>query len=103
MLCSDVIDKEVKEVMLDIDDFKFCGSNGFNFFFFKRVWNVVGFDIIFFMREFFINGICFKFFNYIDVILIFKVIYLFIIKEYIFIIYCCVVYKVIFKIMVRIM
>lgn len=72
MFCEVIIDFEIKNVFFDIDDFKVLGMDGFNVCFFKKVWDIIYYDICEVVREFFKNCVLLKVFNYIVIIFIFK-------------------------------
>ncbi|GKF99457.1 hypothetical protein Tco_0298240, partial [Tanacetum coccineum] len=47
---------EIKGALFSMSDEKAPGSDGFTADFFKKTWNVVGNDVTYAIREFFING-----------------------------------------------
>ncbi|GKA40599.1 RNA-directed DNA polymerase, eukaryota, reverse transcriptase zinc-binding domain protein [Tanacetum coccineum] len=55
-MIGDVTDKEIKEVMFDIDSNKASRPDGFTFEFFKKAWNIVGNDVYLAIKDFFQNS-----------------------------------------------
>ena len=55
-LNRDVTDEEIKLAFFSLNPNKAPGPDGFNGFFFKKAWNVVGKDIIDAIRSFFTSG-----------------------------------------------
>lgn len=46
MLCKNIIVEEIKVVVYFMDDNKVSGVDGFNVYFFKKVWIIIGKDVI---------------------------------------------------------
>lgn len=55
-LCKIVTNIEVKESLWSIKDDKSPWPDGFNSFFFKKTWNIVGKEVILALQDFFSNG-----------------------------------------------
>ncbi|GKC51308.1 hypothetical protein Tco_1074053 [Tanacetum coccineum] len=51
-----ISDKEIKNVMFDINDSKAPGPDGFTAAFFKKAWSIVGKDVCKAVKEFFNSG-----------------------------------------------
>nr|GEW95104.1 RNA-directed DNA polymerase, eukaryota, reverse transcriptase zinc-binding domain protein [Tanacetum cinerariifolium] len=51
----DVSDKEIKDVMFDIEENKAPGPDGYSYVFFKKTWSIIGDDVCNAVKEFFIS------------------------------------------------
>lgn len=59
-LCRMVTEKEIKEALWSIKDDKSPGPDGFNNYFFKKSWSIVGKEICCAVQDFFSNGVMLK-------------------------------------------
>lgn len=55
-LCAPVTEQEIFNALSSIGDNKAPGVDGFNAYFFKRMWGIIKLDIIQVVQEFFFNG-----------------------------------------------
>lgn len=62
-LCQMVTAEKIKKVVWSIGNEKSPGIDGFNSFFFKKTWNIIGRDVIGAIKEFFGSGKLLKQFN----------------------------------------
>ncbi|GJX40071.1 hypothetical protein Tco_0255061 [Tanacetum coccineum] len=51
-MIKEVNNKEIKEALFDIDSLKAAGPKGYNSYFFKKAWNIIGTNICLAVREF---------------------------------------------------
>lgn len=51
-----VTDKEIVDALRSMNDYKAPGSDGFNTFFFKKTWHIIGQDVIRAVKLFFQQG-----------------------------------------------
>lgn len=101
MFCVLIEEKEIFLVLFFIGDNKVLGVDGFNVYFFKRIWEVNKYDIIVVIKEFFLISKFLKVIKYIYVILIFKVKNFSYVKDFRFIVCCFILYNFIFKVIVN--
>lgn len=55
-LCGVAFEQEIKEALWSIRDDKSLGPDGFNNYFFKKAWGIVGKEICMAIKDFFTNG-----------------------------------------------
>lgn len=58
ILDKEVSVQEVQEALWSIKNDKSPGPDGFNSFFFKKSWSIVGPNIIAAIKDYFRNGLC---------------------------------------------
>lgn len=54
MLCFDVFEEEIYRVLFVMDENKIFGIDGFNVCFFKKLWEIIKYDIFVIIKEFFL-------------------------------------------------
>lgn len=99
MLCSVASDQEVKEALWSIKNDKSPGPDGYNSYFFKKTWNIVGKDICLAVKDYFRYGSMLRQANSTSITLIPKGANPQSLNEYRPISCCNVIYKVISKIL----
>ena len=52
-LCKPITSEEVKAALFDMNDLKAPGIDGFNVYFYKHAWSIVGPDIVLDVKHFF--------------------------------------------------
>lgn len=93
-----ITEKEMKETMFSIGDLKTPKEDGYGALFFKASWNTIKEDVIVVVQDFFINERMHKPLNNIIVNLVPKTSKAKHVKDYIHILCCSTMYKVISKI-----
>ena len=100
-LTRPVTDKEIKDTLFDIRDDKAPGPDGFSSAFFKKAWNIIGFDVCEAVKEFFRSGRLLKQINHAAVVLVPKNANASRVEDFRPISCCNVVYKLISKIIAQ--
>ncbi|XP_060190863.1 uncharacterized protein LOC132620187 [Lycium barbarum] len=98
-LCKAVTGEEIYKGLCDIGEDKAPGVDGYNACFYKKAWGAIKEDIIQAVQQFFQSGKLLKSFNCTTVTLIPKVTNQIIVKEYMPIACCTVVYKLTTKVL----
>ncbi|KAE8690315.1 hypothetical protein F3Y22_tig00110895pilonHSYRG00014 [Hibiscus syriacus] len=99
-LCMDISDAEIKEALWGQVNNKSPGPDGYNAFFFKKAWTVVGDDFLAAIRYCFDHSFMLPFFNATAVVLVPKVPNPSLVKDFRPISCCSVVYKNVTRILV---
>ncbi|XP_038991415.1 uncharacterized protein LOC120114653 [Hibiscus syriacus] len=102
-LCKDVSDVEIKEVLWGQRNNKSPYPDGYNVFFFKRAWSVVGEDFLAAIRYCFDHYFMLPSFNATTVMLVPKIPNPSLVKDFRLISCCSVVYKTVTRILVNIL
>ena len=98
-LIEDITSEEVKKALFSIHPNKAPGPDGFNAFFFQRVWHIIGDDLTVAIQAFFISGHLLKEVNHASISLVPKVLNPATLNDYRPISCCKTIYKCISKIM----
>jgi hypothetical protein len=99
LLCSEITSTKVKNALFGMDSAKAPGIDGFNVYFFKTTWNIIGDIVIATIGEFFRIGFMPRITNNTYVTLVPKVPNPTSIKNFRLIAFCCsVIYKIISKV-----
>lgn len=98
-LCKMATEKEIKEALWSIKDDKCPGPDGYNSYFFKKTWSIIGNEICYAIQDFFLNGAMLRQTNSTAITLIPKIMKPQRITDFRPISCCNVVYKMISKIL----
>ncbi|XP_039042840.1 uncharacterized protein LOC120181870 [Hibiscus syriacus] len=100
-LIKEIYDVEIKDALWGQGDNKTPGPDGYNSFFFKRTWYIVGNDFLAAIRYCFTNSFMLPSFNATAVVLVPKVPNPSMIKDFRLISCCSIIYKIVTKILVN--